>query len=69
MLFGMPIGAAVGKLGTEQKPLVVPWILNRNGQAITLGEQASRQGRDERQGAADRWPWRAATRAARSSSA
>jgi len=36
MLFGMPIGAAVGKLGTEQKPLVVPWILNRNGQAITL---------------------------------
>jgi nitrate/nitrite transport system substrate-binding protein len=36
MLLGMPIGAAVGKLGTEQKPLVVPWILNRNGQAITL---------------------------------
>jgi nitrate/nitrite transport system substrate-binding protein len=36
MLFGMPIGAAVGKLGTEQKPLVVPWILSRNGQAITL---------------------------------
>jgi nitrate/nitrite transport system substrate-binding protein len=36
MLFGMPIAAAVGKLGTEQKPLVVPWILNRNGQAITL---------------------------------
>jgi len=37
MLFGMPIAAAVGKLGTDQKPLVVPWILNRNGQAITLG--------------------------------
>ena len=36
MLFGMPIGAAVGKLGADQKPLVVPWILNRNGQAITL---------------------------------
>jgi nitrate/nitrite transport system substrate-binding protein len=36
MLFGMPVAAAVGKLGTEQKPLVVPWILNRNGQAITL---------------------------------
>ena len=36
LLFGMAIGAAVGKLGTEQKPLVVPWILNRNGQAITL---------------------------------
>jgi nitrate/nitrite transport system substrate-binding protein len=39
MLFGMPIGAAVGKLGTEQKPLVVPWILNRNGQAITLASK------------------------------
>ncbi len=39
MLFGMPIGAAVGKLGTEQKPLVIPWILSRNGQAITLGSK------------------------------
>jgi nitrate/nitrite transport system substrate-binding protein len=37
MLFGMPVAAAVGRLGAEQKPLVVPWILNRNGQAITLG--------------------------------
>ena len=37
MLFGMPIGAAVGKLGTEQKPLIIPWILSRNGQAIPLG--------------------------------
>ncbi len=39
MLFGMPIGAAVGKLGTEQKPLIIPWILSRNGQAITLGRK------------------------------
>ncbi len=37
MLFGMPVGAAVGRLGTEQKPLVIPWTLSRNGQAITLG--------------------------------
>ena len=36
MLFGMPVAAAVGKLGTEHKPLVIPWILNRNGQAITV---------------------------------
>lgn len=36
MLFGMPVAAAVGKLGTEQKPLIIPWILSRNGQAITL---------------------------------
>ncbi len=39
MLFGMPIGAAVGKLGTDQKPLIIPWILSRNGQAITLGSK------------------------------
>jgi nitrate/nitrite transport system substrate-binding protein len=37
MLFGMPVGAAVGRLGSDQKPLVIPWVLNRNGQAITLG--------------------------------
>jgi nitrate/nitrite transport system substrate-binding protein len=36
MLFGMPVAAAVGKLGTEHRPLVIPWILNRNGQAITI---------------------------------
>jgi nitrate/nitrite transport system substrate-binding protein len=39
MLFGMPIGAAVGKLGNDQKPLIIPWILSRNGQAITLGSK------------------------------
>ena len=36
MLFGMPVAAAVGKLGTEHRPLIIPWILNRNGQAITV---------------------------------
>ncbi|HEY5741544.1 MAG TPA: CmpA/NrtA family ABC transporter substrate-binding protein [Terrimicrobiaceae bacterium] len=36
MLFGMPVAAAVGKLGTEHRPLVIPWILNRNGQAISI---------------------------------
>jgi nitrate/nitrite transport system substrate-binding protein len=36
MLFGMPVAAAVGKLGTDHRPLVIPWILNRNGQAITV---------------------------------
>ena len=39
MLFGMPVGAAVGKLGNDQKPLIIPWILSRNGQAITLGSK------------------------------
>jgi nitrate/nitrite transport system substrate-binding protein len=36
MLFGMPAAAACGLLGDKQKPLVVPWVLSRNGQAITL---------------------------------
>ena len=36
MLFGMPVAAAVGKLGAEHRPLIIPWILNRNGQAITI---------------------------------
>ena len=36
MLFGMPVAAGCGLLGGDQKPLIVPWVINRNGQAITL---------------------------------
>lgn len=36
MLLGMPIASTMGLLGSPKKPMVVPWILNRNGQAITL---------------------------------
>lgn len=36
MLLGMPIASTMGLLGSPQKPMVVPWILNRNGQSITL---------------------------------
>ncbi len=36
MLLGMPIASAIGLGGTKPVSLVVPWILNRNGQAITL---------------------------------
>ncbi|MEO8352116.1 MAG: CmpA/NrtA family ABC transporter substrate-binding protein [Chthoniobacteraceae bacterium] len=36
MLFGMPIAAACGRLGSKPTPLVVPLILSRNGQAISL---------------------------------
>jgi nitrate/nitrite transport system substrate-binding protein len=38
ILFSMPLSAACGLLGAHQKPLIVPWILNRNGQAITLNK-------------------------------
>lgn len=36
MLLGMPIASTMGLLGAAKKPMVVPWLLNRNGQAITL---------------------------------
>jgi nitrate/nitrite transport system substrate-binding protein len=36
MLLGMPIASSMGLLGSPKKPMVVPWLLNRNGQAITL---------------------------------
>jgi nitrate/nitrite transport system substrate-binding protein len=36
MLIGMPIASTMGLLGSPKKPMVVPWLLNRNGQSITL---------------------------------
>ncbi len=36
MLLGMPLASTMGLLGSPKKPMVIPWILNRNGQAITL---------------------------------
>jgi nitrate/nitrite transport system substrate-binding protein len=36
LLFGVPFAAALGLLGPKAQPLVIPWILSRNGQAITL---------------------------------
>ena len=36
MLLGMPIASTMGLGGTKPIPMVVPWIMNRNGQAITL---------------------------------
>src|SRR6266705_1145106 len=36
MLIGMPIASTMGLLGSPKKPMIIPWIMNRNGQAITL---------------------------------
>ena len=36
MLLGMPIASTMGLLGSPKKPMIAPWLLNRNGQAITL---------------------------------
>lgn len=36
MLLGMPIASTMGLGGSPKKPLIAPWILNRNGQSISL---------------------------------
>lgn len=36
MLIGMPIASTMGLAGSPKKPMIAPWMLNRNGQAITL---------------------------------
>ncbi len=36
MLFGMPLASTMGLLGAPKKPMIIPWIMNRNGQAITM---------------------------------
>lgn len=36
MLLGMPIASTMGLLGSPKKPMIAPWLINRNGQAITL---------------------------------
>src|SRR4029453_11505469 len=44
MLLGMPLASTMGLGGSPVKPMVVPWILNRNGQAITLNNKLKAAG-------------------------
>jgi nitrate/nitrite transport system substrate-binding protein len=39
MLVGMPIASTMGLLGSPKKPMVIPWLLNRNGQSISLSNK------------------------------
>jgi len=39
MLIGMPIASTMGLLGSPKKPMVIPWLMNRNGQSITVAKQ------------------------------
>jgi nitrate/nitrite transport system substrate-binding protein len=39
MLLGMPIASTMGLAGSPKKPMVIPWLLNRNGQAISLSNK------------------------------
>ncbi len=36
MLTGMPIASTMGLLGAPKVPMIIPWMLNRNGQSITM---------------------------------
>src|SRR5919106_2991736 len=44
MLIGMPFASTMGLLGSPVKPMVIPWMLNRNGQAITLSNKLLQAG-------------------------
>lgn len=39
LLFGLPFATALGHFGPHARPLIIPWILSRNGQAITLASK------------------------------
>ena len=65
MLIGMPIASTMGLLGSPKKPMVIPWMLNRNGQAITLKAELQGQGPGRPEGAASRWSTRRRPRARR----
>src|SRR4029077_3272768 len=47
MLTGMPIASTMGLLGSPKKPMIVPWILNRNGQSITLAKALKGKVKDD----------------------
>ena len=44
MLFGMPFSSTMGLLGSPVKPMIIPLVLNRNGQAITLENDLKAKG-------------------------
>lgn len=47
MLIGMPIASTMGLAGAPKKPMVIPWLLNRNGQSITLKKELAGKVKDD----------------------
>src|SRR5205809_8121263 len=47
MLLGMPIASTMGLLGSPKKPMIIPWLLNRNGQSISLKNSFKGQLQDD----------------------
>jgi nitrate/nitrite transport system substrate-binding protein len=44
MLIGMPLASTMGLAGSPVKPMIIPWMINRNGQAITLNNKLKQAG-------------------------
>ena len=44
MLYGMPYASTMGLFGAPVKPMILPWVLNYNGQAITLSNDLKDKG-------------------------
>src|SRR4029453_11944186 len=44
MLIGMPLASTMGLAGSPVKPMVIPWLLNRNAQAHTLNKNVKAPG-------------------------
>jgi len=44
MLLGMPYASTMGLMGSPVKPMIIPFYLNRNGQAITLTKELRDKG-------------------------
>src|SRR5260370_6950928 len=44
MLIGIPFASTMGLAGSPVKSMVIPWLLNRNGQAITLNNKLKAAG-------------------------
>ncbi len=44
MLYGMPYASTMGLFGAPVKPMIIPWVLNYNGQAITLSTEMKDKG-------------------------
>jgi nitrate/nitrite transport system substrate-binding protein len=44
MLYGMPYASTIGLFGAPVKPMIIPWVLNYNGQAITLNNDLKDKG-------------------------
>ena len=58
MLLGMPLASTMGLAGSPVKPMVIPWLLNRNGQAITLNNKLKAAGVRSRRRRSSRSPTR-----------